>query len=94
MDRRDALKALTLLASSTGLTMTPVTTVEASGIELVLLKPTRPLSQMQQAFLRDAWTEGIKGTALERTRMVVLDPHIDLEFVRTRAVKADDVARR
>jgi hypothetical protein len=84
MDRRDALKALTLLAGSTGLTVTPVTTREAGGVELVVLKAKGRLSAAMQLHLRDSWTAGVQGTALEQTRAIIVDDALEIEFVRTR----------
>ncbi len=84
MDRRDALKALSLIAGATGFTVTPVSTHEARGVELVLLKVKGVISNVAAEHLRHAWLAGVEGTALEHTRAIVLDDHIEAEFVRTR----------
>ncbi len=84
MDRRDALKALTLLASTTGLAVTPVTTQELQGVELVLLRMKGRASCEAIGRLRASWLAAVTGTALETTRVIVFDEQVEAEFVRTR----------
>jgi hypothetical protein len=83
MNRRDALKALTSVAGAAGLTVTPVTTQEAQGVELVLLKPASPMSMNQMELLRQVWQDAVQGTALAETKALILDD-VDVEFVRTK----------
>jgi hypothetical protein len=83
MDRRDALKALSSIAVASGLTVTPVTTLDVQGVELVLIKCPGLVSQETAARIRALWLEGMKGTALEHIRTVVLTDGLEVDFVRT-----------
>lgn len=82
MDRRDALKALTTIAASTGFTVAPVTAQEAKDVTLVVIKTQGLISADQAERLADYWKHGVEGTALEGIRTVVVPPDIDIEFVR------------
>lgn len=83
MNRRDALKSLALVAGAAGLTVTPVTTQDAQGVELVLLKTREMLDDEQVARLLSSWQACVAGTALETVRTLILDG-VDVEVVRVR----------
>jgi hypothetical protein len=85
MDRRDALKSLAALAGATGLTVTPVTTREATEVTLMILRPKGLISQEACARLREGWVLGCVGTALEHVRTIVINDDVQVEFVRGRA---------
>lgn len=84
MNRRDALKSLASLVGATGLTVTPVTTLEAQGVELTILRCPGVMSQEQAERLTHYWTEAVKGTALENRKVIVLMEGLTVEFVRTK----------
>jgi len=85
MDRRDALKALASVVGATGMTVTPVTTQDAYGVEVVLIKCKRgaPTLEIIER-LRESWKAGVAGTALENTKVLVFDDSMDIELVRTK----------
>ena len=85
MDRREALKSLTALAGATGASVTPVTTREADGVEVVLLKVKGRCSHDTMERLRETWLQAVADTALAKTKVLVLDDGLEVEFVRTRA---------
>ena len=85
MDRRDALKALAGVVGATGMTVTPVTTQDAHGVEVVLIKCKRGAPSLDTIDrLRESWTAGVAGTALETTKVLVFDDSMDIELVRTK----------
>ena len=85
MDRRDALKALASVVGATGMTVTPVTTQDAHGVEVVLIKLKRgaPTVEVLER-LRESWKVGVAGTALENTKVLVFDDSMDIELIRTK----------
>lgn len=85
MDRRDALKVLTTWAGATGMTVTPVTTHDAStDIGLLIIKVPGFVAEETVERLRHTVEQGLKGTPLEGVRAFVLGDGMDLEIVRTR----------
>lgn len=82
MDRREALTTLTALAAGTGLTITPVTTRQADGVQLVVFKSVAHLSDHHVERIRDTWAAVTRGTALEGTKCAVLMPGLEMELVR------------
>lgn len=84
MDRRDALKALSAIAVASGLTVTPVTTLDVQGVELVLIKAKGLISGETAKRISQYWQQGVQGTALEHTRVVVLSDGLEVEFVLTK----------
>ncbi len=85
MNRRDALKSLTALAGAAGITVTPITAHDATDVTLMILRIDATLSQDTCERLARAWSEGCRGTALERVKTLVLSDGIQVEFVRSRA---------
>lgn len=84
MDRREALKSLTALAGATGLTVSPVTTREAEGVALVLLKVNGRCSDETCKRLHADWLAAVEGTALAQTKALVIADGLEVEFVRTK----------
>ena len=84
VNRRDALKSLAALAGAMGISVTPVTTQEAAGVEMVILKSDRLLSLAQCAQIKALWTEACVGN-LARAKVTVLHAGLTIEFVRGRA---------
>lgn len=82
MDRRDALKSLTALAGSVGLSVTPITTVEAQAAELIILRATRPVSAETMWHIREHWMAAVEGTGLDGCRCVVLDDSLEVQLVK------------
>jgi hypothetical protein len=82
MNRRDAVKALATLASTTGMTVTPVRTRDVQGIVGVLIHVKGKLSAASAKQVGQIWTDAWRGTALEGVRTVVLDDDTEVEFVR------------
>jgi hypothetical protein len=86
MDRRNALKALaSVVGATTGMTVTPVTTQDAHGVEVVLIKCKRGAPSLETIErLRASWKAGVTGTALENTKVLVFDDSMDIELIRTK----------
>lgn len=84
MERRDALKALASIVGASGATLTAVTAQDAHGVELVLLRAKGRISGDTAKRLKVVWTDAVRGTALEQTRVLVLGDGLDVEFVRTK----------
>lgn len=84
MNRRDALKALATMAGATGVTVTPVTSHDASGVEMAILRYDGVLSNDQCARLKAAWELACQGTSLERCKTIVMEQGINVEFVKRR----------
>lgn len=84
MNRREALQALTSVAATTGMSVTPVTTEEAKGVELVIVRVAEPVSQEWFARFTAYWADACKGTALESVRCLLVEKSIEIEFVRTK----------
>ncbi len=84
MNRRDALKSLTALAGATGISVTPVTTHEATDVTLMILRTDQAISQNTCKRLVTTWMEACRGTALQDVKTIVLADGIDVEFVRSR----------
>lgn len=82
MDRRESLKALASLTVATGMTLTPVTTQEVQGVELVLVKCPEAISDGQAKRLTEAWAACVAGTSLSKARVIVLDNGMSVEFFR------------
>jgi hypothetical protein len=72
------------VAGLTGMTVTPVTTQEAQGVELVILKTPGPISDETVQRLNSTWATCVSGTSLAGVRTVVLTDGMQAEFVRTR----------
>lgn len=82
MNRRDALKSLSMLAAATGISVTPVTTQDATDVSLVVIRTRKLLSHDQIARLRAAWDLAVTGTELQGRQVMVLNEDISVEFVR------------
>jgi len=82
MNRRDALKSLAALAGATGLTVTPVTTQEASDAAIILLTTDKCMSQDQVRRLKAAWADACQGTDLQSVKTFVLSDGLRVEIVR------------
>jgi len=82
MDRRDALKALTSLAASTGLSVTPVTAQDVDRLELVIIRVKGRVTQELAERIRALWKHATEGTVCEGIRTIVIDEQLDVEFVR------------
>ncbi len=72
------------LAGATGITVTPVTTHDASDVTMVILRYKGWLPDESRARMREAWIAAAEGTDLQHARTVVLDERVDVEFVRGR----------
>jgi hypothetical protein len=70
-----------------GLTVTPVTTTDMQGVELVLLKVPGRLRPKAAQQLDQAWRAAVKGTHLEHARTLILDQGTTVEFARDRRVE-------
>lgn len=76
--RRGFLKS----AAAVGVAVvTPITTTESLGTEIVLLKTDARVSAQAAARIRAWWLEASKGTSLEHVKAVVLDG-VEVELVR------------
>lgn len=84
MNRRAALQSLTVLAGAAGLTVSPVTTHEATDVALVILKTDTYMSVEQCVRLREAWEAACVGTALQPVNTIVLEGGLSVEIVRGR----------
>lgn len=81
MDRREALKALTAMAAGSNLTLTPITTRDADGLQLVVLRVSRnDLRHTQLLF--ESWQTAVAGTALADVRVIVIPHGMELELMR------------
>jgi len=86
LSRRDAFKSLAALAAMTGMSVTPVTTQDAQGVELVLLKLKKPMSMAGESRLHVYFQRAVEGTPLEGVKVLVYrEDELDVEFVRTRS---------
>jgi hypothetical protein len=84
MDRRDALKSLAALAGATGISVTPVTTREATDVSLMILRCDHRLSVAERQHLKEAWLQVCEGTDLQGVKTAVLDCGVYVDIVRRR----------
>jgi len=84
MNRREALIALAGVVASTGLTVTPLKTTDAAGLQMVVLRSPGRLSEHMIARLRDHWRDVVRGTALAHVPIVLLGDGMDLGVGRVR----------
>ncbi len=84
MNRRDALKSLTALAGATGISVTPVTTHEASDITLVMIRTDHAITSETAERIKACWTEACRGTGLQDVNAIVLSNDLTVEIVRSR----------
>lgn len=82
MDRRDALKALGALAAATGMSVTPITTRDAEGVAVLVLKVNTLLSVEQAAYMRASLDAVLEGTPLEGVKVLVLDRETSIEVIK------------
>lgn len=76
--RRSFMKSLSAVGVAV---VTPITTKEAFGTEIVLLKTSQHISQQTAENIRHWWLQAVKGTSLEHVKAVVIDG-IEVELVR------------
>lgn len=84
MNRRDVLKSFATLVSATGLSVTPVSTEDVAGVEMVIFHSEHVLSNDNAARLKHYWEDACKGTSLEGTKTVIVEKGLDIEFVKRR----------
>jgi len=84
MNRREALQSLTALAGATGISVTPVTTREATDITLMIIRCEGPISHDACERLRTSWEAACVGTRLEGVKTLILTDGLNVEFVRSR----------
>lgn len=83
INRRDAFKALAALTASVGMSVTPVTTSDIDGLELILVRHAGRLSPEEVKCFRDNWKLGCQDTALANVKVLVMPDDFDVEFVRS-----------
>ena len=84
MNRRDALKSLALLASATGISITPVTAQDAADAAVIILHTDKYFSCEEAARFKAAWDEACRGTDLAGVKTFVLSDGMTFEIVRAR----------
>lgn len=79
MNRREALKSL---AAAAGIAITPISTIEAEGAELIILRCSGKVSMAYREQLVAAWRQAVSGTALASVKAIVTDESLNVEIVR------------
>lgn len=79
MNRREALKSL---AAAANISITPVSTTDAEGVELIILRCHARLSRAYKEQLVHGWRQAVSGTVLETVKVIVTDESIDVQIVR------------
>lgn len=94
MNRRESMKALGLLAASTGMTVTPITAQDASEAVMLVLKVGGHLSQETHQRISEGMRVACEGTALEGVRVVVLTEGMTLDVIKESDSRIDSLERR